>query len=290
MTVCAALVAGEARSAGLVSVPTTCTQVLTPSQVLGEAVRRGERADVAKAVDSFATDPGARRLARLRMGVGFGARAHAVSERGHRSDVPYMVTLTYRGVDDWKPDHITQALRAVRMWASRLGFKLRYVWVAEMQKRGAIHYHLCIWLPRGVRMPKWDNRGWWPYGMTQRVIARNAIGYLLKYLSKGSDLAFPKGARVYSVGGLEHSLRRARRWLSLPAFVQRLSDTADAWKRAEGGGWLDPTGRHWASEFRQVLVGGVRYLQRLGTHPGIDGFTPAGPFSWFPGFSGVVHP
>lgn len=280
----------EARSAGLVSVPTTCTAGLTPRQALAEAVVRGERSELALAVDAFVTDPSARRLARLRMSVGFGARAHAVSERGHRSDTPYMVTLTYRGVSDWKPDHITQALRAARAWADRQGFKLRYVWVAEMQKRGAIHYHLCIWLPRGVRMPKWDVRGWWPWGMSQRVIARNAVGYLLKYLSKGTDLAFPKGARIYSVGGLEHSLRRARRWLSLPSFVQRHSDTLDNWRRADGGGWLSPSGGHWPSEFRQVFVGGLRYIQRVREYVRGDGFDPSGPFSWFPGFAGVVHP
>lgn len=282
----AATVAGQARSAGLVSVPTTCTQVLTEGQRLAAAVRATEVADLAQEVGAFRGDPVLTRLARMRRAVGFGARAHAVSERGHRDDVPYMVTLTYRGVSDWKPDHLTQALRAVRMWCNRQGFALRYVWVAEMQKRGAIHYHLCIWLPRGVRMPKWDVRGWWPWGMSQRVVARHAVSYLMKYLSKGCDMAFPKGARTYGVGGLEHSLRRARRWLNLPRFVQRLSDCADDWKRADGGGWTAPDGRHFASEFRQVFVAGQRYLQRVRRHLGLldpSGveFDPSGPFSWF---------
>lgn len=261
-------------------------------QRLATAMRRTEVQDVAEAVGAFRPDPVQTRLARMRRAVGFGARAHAVSERGHRSDVPYMVTLTYADPDGWKPDHLTQALRAVRMWAVRHGFVLRYVWVAEIQEGryrrtgdAVIHYHLCIWLPKGVRMPKWDVRGWWPWGMSQRVIARHAVAYLMKYLSKGCDVAFPKGARTYAVGGLEESLRRARAWLGRPRFVQRLGDCLDGWKRADGGGWTAPDGSHFASEFRQVLVAGQRFLQRVLSHPGLslaDGstFEPAGPFSW----------
>lgn len=245
-------------------------------------MQAGHREALAKDVGAFRTDPGTNRLARLRRSVGFGARAHSVSERGHRTDVAWMVTLTYRGVDDWRPDHVTNAVNAMRKWLARMGLACRYVWVAEMQKRGAIHYHLCVWLPRGQRMPKWDTRGWWPHGMSQRVVARNAIGYLLKYLSKGTDLAFPKGARVHACGGLEHSLRRAKRWLGLPRFVQRLSSTSDKWERAEGGGWTAPDGSHFASEFRQVLVGPERYIQRVLTHAGIEGFDPSGPYSWMP--------
>lgn len=269
------LSAEGARSAGLVSVPTS-----DPRR--SAALAADGRAALVEHLDAFKVDRDQRRLACLRRSIGFSARAHAVSEKGHRSDVPWMVTLTYAGTNaDWDPRHISAALHGARQWAKRSGFALRYVWVAELQKRGVIHYHLCVWLPRGVRMPKWDARGWWVHGMSNRVVARNAVPYLLKYMSKGTDVSagtFPRGARLYGVGGLEKSLQRARRWLNLPRFVQCNSDTSDRWVRAEGGGWTAPDGSHWASEFKRVLVCGMECLQRIGTH--LRAIEADGPFSW----------
>ena len=69
---------------------------------------------------------------------------------------PWMITPTYRPGEVWKPTHITALVKCFRAWAERQGFRLRYVWVAEIQQRryraGAIpgecvHYHLLIWLP-----------------------------------------------------------------------------------------------------------------------------------------------
>ncbi|MBS0443320.1 MAG: hypothetical protein JSR38_15310 [Proteobacteria bacterium] len=266
------MMAVEARSAGLVSVPTTGTPGDFHIRAAGAALR--------DEVGAFPLDREARRLSQLRMHVGFAARAHAVSEKGQRSDVPWMVTLTYAGDNsDWRPDHIKAALQAVRKWAQRRSFALRYVWVAELQKRGVIHYHICIWLPRGVRMPKWDTRGWWTHGMSNRIVARHATAYLMKYLSKGTDYGqLPRGARAYGVGGLDHSLRRARRWLRLPAFVQGNSSVWDKWQRVRGGGWASPAGEHLPSEFRLVLVAGVRCVQRVARHA--LSIAAAGPFSW----------
>jgi hypothetical protein len=216
------------------------------------------------------------------MSVGFAARAHAVSEKGHRSDAAWMVTLTYAGDNDaWRAEHLATAMSAFRMWCKRQGIACRYVWVAELQKRGVIHYHIAAWLPRGVSMPKWDRRGWWAYGMTNTLKAKHATAYLMSYLKKG-DLeargSLPKGARNYGVGGLDHSLRRARRWLRLPAFVQGNSSIHDDWKRAEGGGWFAPDGTRFASEFATAFVGGVRCLIRVARHAvSIDA---SGPFSW----------
>lgn len=253
---------------GLVSVPTTHTRLLVDSSEL--------RANLG----AFEVDTDKRRLAMLRMSVGFAARAHAVSAKGHRSDVPWLVTLTYRGVMDWRPDHIRSALTSARNWATRRGFAFRYVWVAELQKRGAIHYHVCVWLPRGVRMPKWDSdRAWWPHGMANRKVARHATAYLMKYLSKGTDYGrLPPGARAYGVGGLDHSLRRARRWLRLPSFVQGNSSIHDKWERVVGGGWRAPSGDHHASEFRLVVAAGARCLLRVAEHA--RSIVAGGPFSW----------
>ena len=264
-----AAAAREAR--GLVSVPTSPPQAVSvPVEVVALRTDLG----------AFVPDAQARRLSQLRMHVGFAARAHAVSRKGHRGDVPWMVTLTYRGDNSqWEGRHVSAGLEACGKWARRLGFAFRYVWVAELQQRGVIHYHVACWLPRGVSMPKWDKRGWWPHGMTNVIRARHATAYLMKYLSKGGDYGqLPRGARAYGVGGLDHSLRRARRWLRLPAFVQGNSSIHDAWSRRIGGGWTAPDGSAVASEFVCAVVGGVRCLLRVARHPrAIDA---AGPFSW----------
>ena len=192
-----------------------------------------------------------------------------------------MITLTYADGDDWRPLHVKRLLDHVRLWCKKRGIACRYVWVGELQQRGAIHYHIALFVPHGTRLPMPDKQGWWTHGSTRIEVARNAVPYLMKYLSKGitpDDLDFPKGARVYGVGGLEHSLRRARRWLGLPAFVQARSSIDDDWRRAEGGGWHDPQRNHWASEYEGCIVAGVRGVVRVRDHG--RPFEAAGPFSW----------
>jgi hypothetical protein len=273
----------SAAGAGLVSVPTTHAGVLL------EAVRRGEAGDLRKAVHAFKIDTKARVVPNLRRAVGFAARAHAVSAKGHRSDVCWMVTLTIDGTnDDWRPEWLTTAMNRMRDWCSRsAGCAFRYVWVAELQKRGVIHYHVAVWLPRGVRCPKFDKRGWWPHGMTNTLKARHATAYLMSYLKKGShDGDFPRGSRRYGVGGLDHVLRRARRWLGLPAFVQGNSSIHDRWERRKGGGWTSPQGAHFQSEFERVYVGDGWSLRRVAAHP--IAIEAAGPFSWLSDKAKVV--
>lgn len=284
----AALALRTSEASGLVSVPTTHTTGRQPSRCglpSGVALSNvnASTADLAAALGAFELDASARRLSQLRCAVGFSARAHGVSTKGARTDTAYMVTLTYRGDNrDWRREHVTKAFNALRMWCKRQGFSCRYVWVAELQKRGVIHYHAVVWLPVGVRMPQWDVRGWWPHGMSNRkVVRKSAVGYLMKYLSKGTDMSagtFPKGARVYGVGGLDHAGRRARRWLRLPAFVQGNSSVNDAWERRTGGGWISPSGRHFPSEFEAIRVGGRRMLARVHRHP--VSIEASGPFSW----------
>lgn len=193
-----------------------------------------------------------------------------------------MVTLTYRGDNgDWQPSHVRSFMDHVRKWCGRQGFAARYVWVAELQQRGVIHYHVAVWVPRGTRMPMPDRQGWWPHGMTRIEVARAAVPYLLKYLSKDTSKTlgrFPRGARIHGCGGLEHALRRARRWLGLPAFVQGNSSINDKWSRRVGGGWCSPDGTGVVSEFQRIHVAGRAALRRVARHPrAIDAH---GPFSW----------
>ena len=86
-------------------------------------------------------------------------------------------------------------------------------------------------------MPKADKRGWWRQGMTQTVWARNAVGYLAKYASKGNgDQVIPKGVRLYGIGGLSASSRLNRAWWNLPSGVRVWGFPSDRWRRAPGGG------------------------------------------------------
>lgn len=222
------------------------------------------------------------RVRHLRRAVGFAARAQAVAERGHRSDQVRMLTLTYRDGRDWRPKHVSELLKRMREWMRARNVAMRYVWVAELQKRGVIHYHLAFWLPYGFKVPMPDLCGWWPHGSTRIELARNAVPYLMKYLSKGSDKAgcwrLPQGARMYGVGGIDHALRRARRWLGLPAFVRARASHLCDWKRAPGGGWVDPDGVIWASEWARARCGPFLAFERLHDHG--RPFAADGPFSW----------
>lgn len=280
--------AASAAPAGLVPVPTSDTRSKKSAALPFRSGLMARAASVAlgSELGAFVPDPDASRIARLRMAVGFSGRVHcSVLDSSWRC---CMVTLTYRGTNgDWQPRHVSDFIKRVRGFMTRRGLEVRYVWVAELQKRGVIHYHVALWLPAGVQLPKPDDCGWWPHGMTRIETARNAVGYLMKYLSKGgraSDHQLPRGARCYGLGGLGWYMRAARRWLSLPGFVQCRADVVRSvsWRRAPGGGWSDPDGVIWPSEFRRVSIGGCFQLQRVLTHARelVSGVVPSGPFSF----------
>jgi hypothetical protein len=140
-----------------------------------------------------------RRVGRLRRTLWAAAHLHKFAFlKGERV---WFVTLTYKPEISWAGGQITGALKACRSWLERRnGGLLRYVWVAELTKRGVVHYHVAIWLPKGLTMPKWDKQGWWPHGMTQVVLSKNPIGYLMKYLSK---------VRTRRAGGLASGCKSA---------------------------------------------------------------------------------
>jgi hypothetical protein len=228
---------------------------------------------------TFAPDKHRARIACLRRSVGFAARGHVTRADGFRPDTVLMLTLTYERGEDWRPMHVARLLDHFRRWCKSNDIPARYVWVAELQKRGAIHYHVAVWVPRDLRVPSPDDAGWWPHGATNVVRARSAPAYLMKYLSKGTNVqGMPKGARMYGVGGLEHSMRRAARWLRYPAFIKARADILDDWKRARGGGWWSPDGFVVPSEFERVWLGDRYGLRRVADYG--RPFDAQGPFSW----------
>lgn len=272
-------------SRGLSNSPTSRTSRQS-SRVEAEsaALRRGLKA----------TAPGDRlraRLALMRRSVGIAARAHEAGRAvpGHRPGVVKFVTLTYAPGSEWKPDHISRCVQHLRMWcARRLGSAARYVWVAELQERRAarsgelaaevVHYHMAVWLPHGERLPYFDAAGWWPHGSTQVDEARDGVAYLMKYLSKGTRLAFPHGMRTHGAGGLEYAMRRAKRWLRYPSWIKARADIHDDWRPAKGGGWYSPEGFCIPSEHVRQWVGDRWCCVQVADYG--RPFKAEGPFSW----------
>lgn len=184
-----------------------------------------------------------KRVKRLKRNVYVAGRLHSLADHGKRPPVAHFVTLTYVGVDDWRADHISDATEQFRRYCARLRIECRYVWVAELQKRGAVHYHLLAWLPKGVAMPHWDKphvtpsgrtvAPFWSHGMTNCQVARSGVGYLMKYLSKlGSDAIFPPHLRLYGCGGLVSQARITRCWYNLPEWAKREHGVGDLKRQA----------------------------------------------------------
>lgn len=146
----------------------------------------------------FEVDPREARIKRLRRRVWAWCKAmEAYRKAAKERVVVKMVTLTYRHVDQWRPNHIRSFMLVVRrFFAGRLR---GYCWVAELQKRGAVHYHVLIAHANGKRMPYLDKAGWWTHGMTRVETVKHLL-YVMKYTQKGSDdtNSYPHNARTFA--------------------------------------------------------------------------------------------
>lgn len=226
----------EARSAsGLVSVSTSLRS--------GSAV-------LDWAENCITIDPKASRVTRLRKGLGIAAKQ--LHNQGDKNQSIWMLTLTYRGDNrQWNPKHISAYLYDLRSWHyARTGSRaVRYAWVAELQQRGVIHYHVIVWLGGGLTPPKpdqpWastDRKGvkqWhppmWSHGMSNRLRSTAPVAYLMKYASKIESKnvgTFPHGARIHGAGGMDPTGRSIRRWVLWPAYVQGNASVSDRFKPA----------------------------------------------------------
>lgn len=174
-----------------------------------------------------------------------------------------MITLTYAPGETWRPRHLSDLLANCRKFCKRAGKDFRYVWVAEMQQRGVVHYHVIVWLPKGFKLPKPDERGWWPYGMSNIQWAQKAAGYLAKYASKGQEPgapAFPKGIRISGNGGLDAHGRIEFRFWRAPSEAREFFGVGADIRRIKGGRFDAATGLFWESPWRLVNISGKPYL------------------------------
>jgi hypothetical protein len=213
-----------------------------------------------------------RRVARLKRSVWASGHLHGIATKGFRPPQCWFVTLTYKGVSDWCPDHMSKAIQGFRNWCQSKAVACRYTWVGELQKRGAVHYHLLVWLPVGLSMPHWDRmtrkKGgyrlpFWPHGMTNTEKAFSGVGYLMKYLSKLGELTvFPKGIRLYGIGGLDKVASAVRGWFNLPEWA-KVSYGVGELMRSKLGLVVRATGEILAPAYSCKLVGGCLEIRQL---------------------------
>ena len=207
------------------------------------------------------------RLKKMRSSIVTTARLHVEGQPdGFRKQSAAFITLTYRPDVEWSENHSSMVIRHMRQWFKRRGHKMRFVWCMELHKDGRPHYHALVWLPKGLTIPKPDKRGWWPHGSTNIQWARNPVGYIAKYASKGehSGFKFPAGARIYGSGGLTGDALDEARWWKLPAWARELSQPSDKLRRRIGGGILNPdTGEVLLTPWRVRFISGQVYIYRV---------------------------
>lgn len=147
-----------------------------------------------------------------------------------------LITLTYRDGEGWSPNDIAGVMNNYRMWSSRRGYQLSGVWVMEQTKKGRPHYHIVLFVPRGVTPPMPDKQGWWSRGTTNCKWARRPVAYIAKYASKMDGVGeLPAGARLHGHHGLSGSQIARRRWNVSPLWVRQAVPQAHGVRYV--GGW-----------------------------------------------------
>ena len=191
-------------------------------------------------------DKEAARISRMQRRVHAWARAldGAISPDGKYRMV--MQTLTYKELGQWKPGHIREYIRKMRRFmGDNLG---AYAWVAELQRRGAVHYHVLLVIKKSAYVPHADRAGWWLHGLSSTDNARS-IYYIVKYTGKEHQKrgTFPKGMRMFAVWLAKNIVDEVKRWFfklsAVPAWLRERVQTAPelfckAIKRSDGGRWF----------------------------------------------------
>lgn len=131
-----------------------------------------------------------------------------------------MITLTYEKLGGWLANDVTRYIKDLKV---RLGHRfLTYAWVAELQKRGAIHYHIVAVVKKGTKIPLPDKSRMWKHGMSSISTARSPF-YLITYLKKEYQKnfsEFPKGSRCFGIGEFDGFRREELRFRRLKPWEQ----------------------------------------------------------------------
>jgi hypothetical protein len=193
-------------------------------------------------------DGGSRRLSRMRRGV-ISAAALAqqdMQEGGTRFRAAF-VTVTYRPGEQWDAGDIRKLVKHYRQWGHRRKVALPIIWVGETHtggglNHGRVHYHLVIFVPRGLTPPMPDKQGWWQKGMSNCKWARRPVGYIAKYATKGrAGTPMPVGARLWGVSGLSTTVRAKLALATAPAWLRQFAQPGEIVKRIKYGWWRNCT-------------------------------------------------
>jgi len=200
--------------------------------------------------EAFEPDARQQRIRRMRRRISAWASLIAHLRLKRRKTKIIMVTLTLRPGVTWSPNMVREfMLRVKRVTRGRL---LAYAWVAEMQRRGAVHYHVLLVVPRDLVIPKPDRAGLWTYGSTRIETARK-VWYIVKYTQKAEGFViFPRGLRLFAVYVAQNCAEAVgdiEAWRfklsTLPAWAaDEVAESYELWKwrRTVRGFWLSPPG------------------------------------------------
>lgn len=153
------------------------------------------------------------------------------------------ITLTYRPDAEWEKRQITQVQKCYQEWGRRRDIIISLVWVLELTKKGTPHYHMLLWLPKGITPPMPDKQGWWKHGMSNATWLKKPSRYIAKYFSKSASkdglYAFPKGARLFGCRNLTGKAKQVKHWHTLPYWLRKITDVGDKCKKLFGGWWYN---------------------------------------------------
>jgi hypothetical protein len=159
--------------------------------------------------------------------------------------------LSYRPGDAWRALDISEYIQEVR---KHLDKNLRaYAWVAELQERGAVHYHVLLIINKTSWLPNPDTSKMWKHGLTHQEKARNPIAYLCKYASKGGDESrgvFPRGIHLWAVWiqdeFIDPDISYQFKMSARPYWIEETLKDNDLWgtriKKVAGGWELEDAG------------------------------------------------
>jgi len=90
--------------------------------------------------------------------------------------------------------------------------------------------------------------------LTASTPASKPVGYLAKYVSKCDGQTFPRGIRLYGVGGLDDTALQFSRWWCAPLYVRASISPDDMPRRCLGGFYSPVSGEFVPSPYRVVIV------------------------------------
>lgn len=142
--------------------------------------------------------------------------------------------LSYRPGRDYEAGDIREYIRKLRRHCkvNLIG----YVWIAEIQKRGAVHYHVWELVRAGTRLPLPE--AWWPWGYTHVKTAKD-LNYVFMDMYKATQKrGYPKDIRIYGMYIRKEYRVGAWKWRNYPGWVQtegELKHNGEVPERVNGG-------------------------------------------------------